>query len=443
MSTELLTVKIAKYLSWIIAGIFILLPFHAFLTTWAGSNFGHLDLIRIWKEIILALLICPALWLVSSKPELKSWLLKSWITRLFGLYVLLHLVLGGFAYADHNVNHVALVYSYIINLRFIGFFIICYIVAASHDFLKNYWARIVLGPAAVVILFGLIQRFILPYDFLRHFGYGPQTIPAYQTVDSNIDYRRIQSTLRGANPLGAYLVLVVPGFTAVLRSRTFKLIAAAASFVVLFYSYSRSAWIGVGLALGLMFWWASKNKKTHLLMVGAVIIACVAGIYSLRANQAANNTLFHTNSSSVAKSSNNAHLGSMEQGIEDVLRQPLGGGPGTAGPASYRNNHPPRIAENYFVQIAQETGIEGLAIFVAINLLVALELWRRRGEALPRILLASLAGLTFVNMVSHAWTDDTVSYLWWGLAGIAIAAAPHLPVAAPAILKNKKAKTKT
>jgi hypothetical protein len=40
---------------------------------------------------------------------------------------------------------------------------------------------------------------------------------------------------------------------------------------------------------------------------------------------------------------------------------------------------------------------------------------------LPQILLASLAGITFVNLLSHAWTDDTLAYLWWGLAGIALA----------------------
>ena len=24
-------------------------------------------------------------------------------------------------------------------------------------------------------------------------------------------------------------------------------------------------------------------------------------------------------------------------------------------------------------------------------------------------------------MLSHAWTDDTLAYVWWGLAGIAMA----------------------
>jgi hypothetical protein len=34
--------------------------------------------------------------------------------------------------------------------------------------------------------------------------------------------------------------------------------------------------------------------------------------------------------------------------------------------------------------------------------------------------LASLAGLTVLAMLMHLWTDDTIAYLWFGLAGIAL-----------------------
>ena len=62
-----------------------------------------------------------------------------------------------------------------------------------------------------------------------------------------------------------------------------------------------------------------------------------------------------------------------------------------------------------------------MVLFVAICVLVGRELWRHRSEQLAKILLASLVGITFVNLLSHAWTDDTLSYLWWGLAGICLA----------------------
>ena len=37
------------------------------------------------------------------------------------------------------------------------------------------------------------------------------------------------------------------------------------------------------------------------------------------------------------------------------------------------------------------------------------------------ILFVSLIGISFINLLSHAWADDTLSLLWFGLAGIALA----------------------
>jgi hypothetical protein len=58
---------------------------------------------------------------------------------------------------------------------------------------------------------------------------------------------------------------------------------------------------------------------------------------------------------------------------------------------------------------------------------------------LARVLLASLAGIIFVNLLSHAWTDDTLAYLWWGLTGIAL--APILSERQKANVKRLKTKS--
>ena len=101
---------------------------------------------------------------------------------------------------------------------------------------------------------------------------------------------------------------------------------------------------------------------------------------------------------------------------------------GSAGPASVYNSHKVRIAENYFVQIGQETGWLGFGLFIAINVLLGQALWRRRSDPLALGLFAALLGLSFINLLSHAWADDTLGLLWWGLAGVALA---------PGILKRK------
>lgn len=418
--------KLSYYLSWIIAGILVLLPFHALITTWIGSNTGHLDLIRIWKEISIVLLIVPAGWLVYRTPSLRAYLKNSWIAKLFVLYIILHLGLGYWALSTHRVNSTALIYSLLINLRFVGFFLLCLVAASRSDFLYRNWRKILTIPALIVVGFGLLQKFALPYDFLKHFGYGPKTIPAYQTVDSSLDYRRVQSSLRGANPLGAYLILTIPTIYSYFQNRkVLRVLGVLASLIVLVYSYSRSAWAGLFITVALLVWWGLAKKPAKLWVLGtlAVVVIAAGSVYLLRSNQTAENTFFHTsNSSRSATSSNQARANAIKTAALDVWHDPLGGGPGTAGPASFRNTgHPTRIAENYYLQIAQEVGVVGLAIFVAINLLLVGRLWQQRAEPLSRLLLASLIGISFVNLISHAWTDDTLSLLWWGLAGIAIA----------------------
>lgn len=421
-------------LSWIIAFILVLLPFHAFLTTWAGASFGHYDLWKLWKELLLVVITPPAVWLALRDPELRQWLAKSWIVRLFCLYVLLHLVLGLWALRKGAVNVEALGFAWIINLRFIYFFIICGIVARYSGFLLRHWAKILLLPAAVVVIFGVLQKIVLPVDFLRHFGYSSRTIPAYQTVDANIDYQRVLSTLRGANPLGAYLTLIVPATLMQLRkSRILQVGLILASAEVLYFTYSRSAWLGAALAAGLAFGWLSAKKINFrpavAISAAAVVIVLAAGtLYYTRHNSAAQDVLLHTSSnSSSSVTSNEAHISALKSGTSDIYHQPLGRGPGTAGPASARNDHPARIAENYFLQIGQEVGIIGMALFVVINALAAFELWCRRTQPLAAILLAALLGITLINLLSHAWTDDTLAYIWWGLAGLAC--APHYPAA--------------
>ena len=426
--------KPARILSWMVAVILCLLPLHALLTTWAASNFGHPDVFRIWKEILIILSLPLVAWLIVKNPGLKKWLAKSWIVRLIVLYLLIQLAWGVWALKTNRVNDAALVYGLGINLRFFGFFIVCLVAGATAPMLARNWPKILLWPAALVVAFGLAQHFILPDNFLRHFGYGSNTIPAYQTVDANSHYVRVQSTLRGANPLGAYLILVIPALLLKLRKYLYLWLASlSAALVVLFYSYSRSALVGLALAIASFGWILIKRPTAKWITAGILSMLLISGLYlGFRSNQRIQDIFLHTSSSSAsAASSNEVRNAALKDSFRDVTRQPLGRGPGTAGPASLRNNHPARIAEDYYLQIAQEVGVIGLTIFLAILALTVRQLWLARHDMLPRLLLASLVGISFVNLVSHAWADDTLSLLWWGLAGIACA---------PAILKANKHK---
>lgn len=422
------TSKIADYLS---GTVLALVPFHAFLTVWGSALVGHYTLLRLWDDTaLLALLGITGWWLIRD-VKLRDWFAHSLLVRLIVAYALLSLLLGFVALTKGDVSPKALAYGLLVNLRFLAWFLAVLLAARRSAWLARNWPRLVLIPAAVVAVFAVLQYTVLPHDFLGHFGYNANsTIAPIETINHNTHYIRVQSTLRGANPLGAYLVLILSVLgTLFLRGKR-KLACAALGLVALVALYatgSRSGWIGALLGLTIAAWFSLRTNRARVLFgavaLGAVVVAA-GGYLLLKDNVHVQNELLHTQTHSLsAQSSNEAHANAVTTGLKDVPRQPFGDGPGTAGPASvYNTSHPARISENYYVQIAQETGWLGLALFVGILVLVGLELYQRIGSSrLALALFAALVGVSFVGMLSHVWTDDTLAYAWWGLAGIALA----------------------
>ena len=436
--------KVIRVSAWIIIVILVLMPFHALLTVWLASLAGHYTLLRLWKEFLLAGLSLGCLYLLIVDTELRKKLFGFWPARLIGVYTLVLLVWGAIALATSNVNAKALAYGLLIDTRFLIFFLLVWLIASRCRLLSKKWAEILLIPAAAVVVFGLAQHFLLPYDFLKHFGYGPDTISPYETINHNLNYIRIASTLRGANPLGSYLVIPLSVLSILLIKTKFRRRARAVLYIgvilTLIFSYSRSAWVGAAASVLVIGWVALKTSYQKRLAIWlAVAVVTIGGLsaFALRHNTTFEDAFLHTDhKSQVLTSSNQGHSAAFKDAAHDITHQPLGSGPGSAGPASVYNNHPPRIAENYFLQIGQETGIIGMGLFIAINVLVGQLLWMRRADYLSLALFGSLIGLTLVNLLSHAWADDTLAYVWWGLAGIALA---------PAIIdsshKHKNAKT--
>lgn len=420
--------KISHSLIAIISAILVFVPFYAFFTVWLASNTGHYTAWRLSDEFLLIMGVLLALVLIFMDKTIWQSLNKRSVMWLITAYIVLQLIMGLIALGIHNVSTKALGYGLIINLRFLAFFVVCFVAAYRSAWLKKHWQQLVLFPALIVVLFGLLQHFVLPYNFLSHFGYGLNTIPAYETINNDLRYVRIGSTLRGANPLGAYLIIVVSSLSVLMvRAKNHKVRLALGAFLlatlyVLYLSFSRSAWIGVVLSLVIVLglslpkyarWWFVSVLSALLILGGVTYVI-------FRNNIGFENIFFHTNqNSAIHTTSDQGHASLLKQGLREVVHQPFGLGPGTAGPASVYNNQP-RIAENYFVQVAQEIGWAGLIIFLLINWLVGRELWRKRNDPLALSLLAALIGISFVNLLSHAWADDTLSYIWWGLAAVAI-----------------------
>ncbi len=429
MRLSALKYSVLSWISTLTMLIFVLVPFQGFLTVWGSSLVGHYTALRLWDEALLAVCVIGAIYLLIADQKIRFNTLSRRLVWTILAYILLSLLWGLISYKDHDVTAKALGYGLIINLRYLVFFLVTWSVALRMSRLRVHWQGFILWPFAIVVIFGLLQIFVLPHDFLKHFGYGINTIPAIETINNNPHYLRFASTLRGANPLGAYAIIPISVLTVLLlrpKQRNRRQAALLiGGIIILFYTFSRSAWIGAFLSVIVILLKSKlteKSRKTAIAVGGGLVVIAAVLAIALHNNTSFQNFVLHTQKHSAVKTtSDEYHLSDLKTGLKDIIHNPLGKGPGTAGPASIYNNNNPRIAEDYFVQIGQEVGWLGLILFLLINAGVGYLLWIRRDDPLALSLFASLIGLVFVNLLSHAWADDTLAYVWWGMAGIAMA----------------------
>lgn len=406
--------------------IFALLPVHAFISTWGGTAIGPLAVWKSWKEILLAALLPLVIAYFIVRPDSAKRLWARPINKLIALYVLLHGVLT----IGTLVSPEATVAGLLMNVRFFAMFLLAQLLADSdHTWVarfKSVLPRWLLWTAIGLGIVALLQVLVLPKDFLAGFGYTKDTIAPYVLVDDNPNALRAFATLRGPNTLGAFLLLPLGvALYCLCRRKLVGLSAAAFGFgmVALALTGSRSAWLGTLVMMGvigaLLLPRAQLVRWARRMWIPA-IMAVIGVVWLSITVPAVRLAVFHSSPEDpyLLEGSSEAHGQAAIAGAADAFSQPLGQGPGAAGPASFYAATP-KISENYYIQLAQELGFLGLGLFVAICVLVIRELRRRKGM-MPCVLLASFAGLSLINLFLHGWADDPTAMTWWGLAGLYI-----------------------
>lgn len=384
-------------------------------------------LIKSWKELLMVVLV-PIACVLVTRHKLWPELARDWVFRLIVAYVALHAVVAAVLYKGLLATMAGLA----IDLRYILFFGLVYVLLRIRPDYRLRMVVIAAIGAVLVVGFGVLQLF-LPPDILKYIGYSTKTIVPYLTVDKNHDFIRINSTLRGPNPLGAYAVMVLAMLASLLARQAARLKTPArrwvfaamtlASLVVLWVSYSRSAYVGALIALGVVLAVTVGRRMSPRWWVGGCVIVCalVGGLLAAKGNSFISNTLLHENpqgGSSV--SSNQGHAESLQAGFGNLLQQPFGVGVGSTGSASLYGQTP-TIIENQYLLIGHEIGWLGIALFVTLFTLILVRAWRGRRDWLALGVFASGVGLALVGLLLPVWVDDTVSIIWWGLAAIVLA----------------------
>lgn len=408
------------------AGLVVIMayiPFHAVFSVGIGALTGLPLLAKSWKEIFLGLLAAVALYLLVTDKKLLKNFITSRINQLGLAFVAWHVVLVPFS-LQHGLNAVAA--GLAIDLRFIIYFLLIRLALQLNPNVWRYLLKAFAISALVVLSFGILQQYILPADILKYLGYSKDTISPYLTVDKNPNFIRINSTLRGPNPLGAYCMLSVTTAAAWLVASWKKLknwhksllfIVILASVSILYASYSRSAWLGAGAALivlGLLY--IPKKWRTWTIAGAASVAIILGGSYIILQNSTFVQTVIHHKdpNDKVGDDSDVGHASSLINASSASLKQPLGAGVGSTGSASLYGNNP-QIVENQYLFVAHEAGWFGLILFVWLTVEILINLYRRKDWP-AKAILASGVGLIVIGLFLPVMTDDTIAYVWWGLA---------------------------
>ncbi len=404
------------------------MPFHIFLAQSLSLITGGLDAWKIGKDVLLILAVVFTICLVWQQGKANK--VFNVLVVVTAAYGLLHLLVWA---AHPALYERSAMLGTIYNVRLLLFAVLG--MGAALTLPKFAFSSVLKGVlivSTIVAALGVVQ-YSLPQNTLAHFGYSIERgARPFFAIDDNASFPRIMSTIREPNVLGAYLVLPITALTIFLfkvknaNKRQVLIGALGLHLLALFLTFSRSAWLAAFVAVALAIWWqnndwvAAQFRKFWPVLVGLALVVSIVG-FMTRNSHFFQQYIVHSNNQETVQDldSNDYHSLLVRQGLEGVRNEPLGHGPGTAGIVSIQNPNGGQLTENYYIQIAYEVGIFGLALFVAINVAVYLLIWRRR-NVYSIILCASFWGYVVTNMLLHTWSNEAVAAQWWILAGMAV-----------------------
>lgn len=414
---------VVTFLKYSLFLIIIAVPFYAFFTTWIGSNTGGLLFLRAWKELLLLLMVLGSAYLLSTEKSLRRRFFSDRLTWVVAVYGIWTLVSGIFLVTDLDAAALGIA----IQFRSFIVFLIAALAVFFHKVTEDTLYKLITIPGFGVVAFGLLQMFVLPHDFLKHFGYQKNvTIAPFFTIDEQINRIRIFSTLRGPNPLGVYLLAPILLLVNKIKStkRVARYILYVMPFLIVLYgSQSRSAWLALLAAIGVYTWLVVSKKWKLVLITASFLLALIGGvgIYHYRYTNFVQDIVLHDNPEEGGEvSSNEGRIDAFNEAKADIVSSPVWGcGVGCAGPASFHNKNGVKISENFYIQTIQELGIVGLIVMVVLQLIVAVRLYKRKTN-FAYAWLAVFIGVSVASLLSHAWADDTIAYIWWAVAGLLV-----------------------
>lgn len=229
---------------------------------------------------------------------------------------------------------------------------------------------------------------------------------------------RASSVFGSPIPLGHYMLLpFAVALERMLRGRTRGMTALAVAFgTAILVTQTRSALVGAVVVLAATMRRSpgrSPAQRTRF----TVILAGVAIVSAPFVVAAGLTSRFDD------KASNTQHQQAFTSALESVVERPMGTGIGTTAGVGQRFRTSRVIAENYYLQVAQEVGVIGGVIFLSLVVTVNRRLRRARdetGDATVAAIRSGVLGICTAAVFLHSFDNQTVSWLTFGLSGMAL-----------------------
>ena len=455
--------------------LLVCLPLHALLVTLGtklifGPGFAPFSMLALWKEALLGLILVIAFFEILHALATRRASLNTHVDTL-DLCILGLIALSIIVTLYHwpvSTGRLALGIKYDF-VPLISFLILRRVQWSDVFHLAVQIYILILGT--LVSVYGLLTL-VLPDAFFRALGYSDahslyivnKPLAAFQQIAES-GVRRIQSTFSGPNQLGLWLLLpwsfgVVWFMDAFMNARKWHWknllfwkkhenytlgIERALAFLLLvgaalFFSFSRSAWIGafvilvsvIGLSIPReMFRKVITISGVALVLLGIVVTLAFPKVF-------------------FRLSSSRGHIEHPIQAWQRMWASPLGEGLGAVGPASARGSDTcvilrpqddpswaksspslcvflgegkqvqpdpatytckcPWHPENWYLQLGVELGVVGFVLFLVLTVMMIITGIKRMGMH-PAVL--AFLGVSIGALFLHAWEDAAVAYTIW------------------------------
>lgn len=251
---------------------------------------------------------------------------------------------------------------------------------------------------------------------------------------SGID--RVGSVFLSPLTLGFYLVL---GFAVGLervargRGRLWVLLSLLAIFAAILLTQTRSA-ILAALVVALLVLQPTPGRRRRWRAQLAIVLAAVA-VMAIPTAFATGLAHRVTNGTNTTNSDTAGHVAGFWNGLSAIAHNPVGHGLGTSAGIGQRFASQVGqviIPENNYLQVGVELGILPMLLFVVLTatLIVKLRSTARRFQHYAVAAAGgAVAGLAVGAWFLHVWTDFSVAWSVWGLAGAALAVGRERAVA--------------